>query len=299
MILPIRLLGLPLALLAAGVLASGGDLRAPPAQPLHIAITPLTQGQATDPQFDAFYQRMVEALPPPQRAERLLELSINGAKGAADYTLHHAQDWRGQLGSGERLAAVIAVAMNSPRLEVRMAGFEVQLAQENLATTPQEAEHLIARLHEDPHGVGAWMLYHLGLLAARGVERARIVAVLVATSHAQDVELRQWAVEALALSGGADAIAPLLSVAANDASATIRERAFCGLAQSGTFHIAERYDAVPGLLAIATDPRADRQNVAWSYQALREITGIRDLPDDPVAWRARLRETGLLRGQQP
>jgi hypothetical protein len=254
----------------------------------------MAYGEATDPHFDAFYLQQVEALPPQQRAERVLELSINRSIGAAEYTMRHAQAWRGQLASGDRLAALIQAAMNSPRLEVRMAGFEVQLAQENLEKTPQQAEHLIERLHEDPHGVGAWMLYHLGLLGARGVERGRIFAVLIETSHARDDALRRWSVEALALFGGPETIGPLLSIAAREPSSSIRERAFCALAQSGSFHMAERYDAVPGLLAIASDPRSDRQDVAWSYQALREITGIDDLPPDPVLWRERLQASGLL-----
>ncbi len=291
----VRPIALLLCIATACTFAAGNDLHVTAFQQIGGAPSRLTEhGESTDPHFDAFYTGMVEALPPQKRAEEALNLAINRYKGAADYVMRNAQGWRGRIDSSDRLAAIIATAMNSPRLEVRMAGFEVQLAQDGVAKTPQEVGHLIQRLHEDPRGVGAWMLWHLGAIGARGVERERIFAVLVATARTDDPELRRWAVESLGIFGGAEAVDPLLSVAANDHVQSIRERAFCNLAQSGTLQLAERYDAVPGLLAIAQDPRSDRQDVDWSYQALREITGIRDLSQDPRAWRARLQDLGLL-----
>jgi hypothetical protein len=32
----------------------------------------------------------------------------------------------------------------------------------------------------------------------------------------------------------------------------------------------------------------------WAYQALREITSVRDLPNEPEIWRERLQTLGLL-----
>lgn len=280
----------------AGALASAvaGELQLAMPQPDAREAFPFGE-QAPAPRFDAFYAGMVESLPPAERAGRALELAIDGYAGAADYVLRQAPGWRGQLKQSERLSAMIGVAMNSPRIEARMAGFEVQFALDGIVASPAQVEHFIALLKEDPRGTGPWMLWHLGALGARDVDRERIFGVLVAYSRSDDETLRRWAVEALDLFGGSEAIAPLLEIAATDPSATIRERAFCGLAQSGTFRSDERRLAVPGLFAIATDPRADRQQVDWSYQALREITGIRDLPQQPMAWRERLRRQGLLR----
>ncbi len=183
--------------------------------------------------------------------------------------------------------------MNSPRLDVRVAGVEMQLAEDGVAKTPQAVEHLIQRLHDDPRGVGAWMLWHLGALGARGIDRERIFAVLIAKSRSESDDLRRWAVISLNLFGGSEAIDPLLWVATNDRVQSIRESAFCVLAQSGALRVLDRYKAIPGLLAIAQDPRSDQQNVDWSYRALREITGIHDLPQDPMVWRARLQSLGL------
>lgn len=112
--------------------------------------------------------------------------------------------------------------------------------------------------------------------------------------HAGDATLRRSAVDALAKFGGIESIPPLLDVAAHEESVAVRERAFCSLAESGTFQVAERYEAVPGLFAIASDAQADRQSVAWAYQALREVTDIHDLRDDVAQWQARLAQANLL-----
>jgi len=292
--LSICLIALSLCIAAASAFAAGEESRAATVRPLTALVAPpIAHGGSTDPRFDAFHARM-EALPPQERARQALSLAIDGSIGAAGYVIRNAQGWRGRIESGNGLDTMIVTAMNSPRLELRMAGFEVQLAEDGVEKTPGEVEHLIQRLQEDPRGVGPWMLWHLGVLGARGVDRERILAVLVATSHSESDELRRWAVESLNLFGGAGAIEPLLSVATNERSASIRERAFCGLAQSGTFQPADRHAAIPGLLAIAEDPRSVQQNIDWSYQALREITAIRDLPQQPMLWRERLQAMGLL-----
>jgi HEAT repeat protein len=137
-------------------------------------------------------------------------------------------------------------------------------------------------------------LWNIGVLGARGVDRERVFRELLSALHTGDESLRHWAVDALAKFGGVESIAPLLDVATREPSAAVRERAFCALAQSGTFHIAERYEAVPGLYAIASDKQADRQSVTLAFQALREITDIYDLHDDAAQWELRLKEAGLL-----
>jgi hypothetical protein len=64
----------------------------------------------------------------------------------------------------------------------------------------------------------------------------------------------------------------------------IRERAACGLAQSGMFSAAQRRSAVPTLLAYADDGALDQETQGWVFQALRDITG-QSLPHDAHRWR--------------
>ena len=64
----------------------------------------------------------------------------------------------------------------------------------------------------------------------------------------------------------------------------IRERAACGLAQSGMFSAEQRRTAVPRLLDFAEEVRSTRDTRTWVFQALRDITG-QDLPHDAAAWR--------------
>jgi HEAT repeat protein len=192
------------------------------------------------------------------------------------------------------LNTLINTAGDSPLIEVRMASFEVYLAEYDLEKSTAQVDRLLQRMVNDPRGSSAWVLWNIAILGARGVDRERVHRELLSAMHRDDETLRRWAVDALAKLGGVESIAPLLDVAARDKSAIVRERAFCALAQSGTFHVAERYEAVPGLYAIATDARTDRQSVAWAYQALREITGVYDLRDDEAQWHARLVEAKLL-----
>ena len=64
----------------------------------------------------------------------------------------------------------------------------------------------------------------------------------------------------------------------------IRERAACGLAQSGMLSDRQRRSAVPRLLDYADDGGMDRQTHEWVFQALRDITG-QTLPHDAQVWR--------------
>ena len=124
----------------------------------------------------------------------------------------------------------------------------------------------------------------LGLLGNRGIERARAFQVLLASIHDDNVNIRYWAVEGLAYLGTAATIAPLLQVFHDDPSPMIRERAACGLAQSGMLSEKQRRLAVPQLLDFAEDASLDQETHKWVFQALRDITG-QNLPHDPAAWR--------------
>lgn len=95
---------------------------------------------------------------------------------------------------------------------------------------------------------------------------------------------RYWAVEGLAYLGTDETIAPLLQVLRDDPSPMIRERAACGLAQSGMLSEKQGRQAVPRLLDFLDDHSLDAETQKWVYQALRDITG-QSLPHDPAAWR--------------
>lgn len=289
-----RLLILALAMTSLGALAAHGDLQQAMVALRTLAEPLLSHGQAIAPRFDKFYTGMVEALPPQERSERALELAIDDYRGAADYVIDKAQSWRGQIRRDDRLDALIRTALNSRRIEIRMAGFEVNLAEFGLEKSPAEVQRLLALRVADPNRNGPWALWNLSLLGARGIERRRIFGVLTDSIHDGDADQRKWAVDALARFGGEEVIPHLLERAAFDHSVEVQERAFCALAQSGTLQLAERYHAVPGLLSIAENAHTSAQQHAWAYQALREITELYDVPEDSKAWRDVLGRAGLL-----
>jgi hypothetical protein len=284
-----------LLLVSAAAVAAHGDVRGMVAALRSLAEPLFGHGEAIAPRFDAFYTAMVEALEPQERTERALELAIDGYQGAPDYVVEKAQGWRRQFKSTERLEALLHTALNSRRIEVRMAAFELSLAEFDLEKSSAEIDRLIARRSADPKGAGPWALWNISMIGARGIERERVYAILTDALHDNDELQRRWAVDAMARFGGEEVVGPLLDIAAHDRSVAIQERAFCGLAQSGTLHLAERYRAVPGLLAIAEDQSATKQQHAWAFQALREITETYDVPADAAAWRVALGRAGLLR----
>lgn len=290
-----RLVCLVLCFSCVAAFAANEDLRSLAISRLRSVAEPLfDHGESTAPRFDAFHAGMIAALPPQQRAERALELAINRTDGAAEFVVRSAQGWRRQIAPSDTLTVLISTAMNAPRLETRMAAYEIHLAAYDLDKTSEQVDRLLARLRDDPREAGPWVLWTIGVLGARGVDRERVFDELRIATHIGDDRLRGWAVDALAKFGGEEIIAPLLEIAAHDQSDAVRERAYCGLAQSATLHIAERYGAIAGLLAIAEDPRTDAQGRSWSYQALREISGLYDVAEDPVAWRGALDAAKLL-----
>ncbi len=290
-----RILLILLSLATAAAFAASPDLRAAAMTQLRSIAEPLFErGAATEPQFDAFYAGMIEALPPQDKIERALELAINRRDGAAEYVMRNAQSWRGQFTSTPRLRTLINTSADAPLIETRMAGFEIYLAQYGLEKSPAEVDRMLQQMAADPGQSSAWALWNIGVLGARGVDRERGLRELLSALNSGDQPLRRSALEALARFGGAEIIAPLLEIATHEPDPALRERAFCALAQSGTLLVAERYKAVPGLLAIVEDTQSDKQSVLWAYQALREITGSYAEANDAAKWRDRLQQAGLL-----
>ncbi|MBM3770850.1 MAG: HEAT repeat domain-containing protein [Acidimicrobiia bacterium] len=103
--------------------------------------------------------------------------------------------------------------------------------------------------------------------------------------------VRYWAVEGLAYLAIDASLAPLLEVFRDDPLPMIRERAACGLAQSGMFSASQRQTVVPALIDLAGDGALDDTTRGWVFQALRDITG-ESLPRDAHAWRVRYGQRG-------
>ncbi len=161
---------------------------------------------------------------------------------------------------------------------------EVDIAARNLEKSSAEVDRLESDARAGEQGPRANALWDLGLLGNRGVDRERIAQILLDSVHDSNENIRYWAVEGLAYLGTDEIIEPLLAVFHDDPSPKIRERAACGLAQSGMLNRSQRLTAVPRLLDYADDSSLDAQTRGWVFQALRDITG-QTLPPDANAWR--------------
>jgi hypothetical protein len=226
----------------------------------------------------------LDAMTPQSQAELLLERAINHYRGANRQIAARVDGWRGRLSLDGRLNHLFVTAINSDDLTVRVAGIEVDIAARNLTKDSATVDRLepVARFGEQ--GPRANALWDLALVGNRGVEADRVHQILMDSVHDENVNIRYWAVEGLAYLATDAAIAPLLDVFHDDASPMIRERAACGLAQSGMFNAEQRRSAVPRLLDFAEDGALDAETRTWVFQALRDITG-QTLPHDPAAWR--------------
>src|SRR5206468_12740237 len=97
----------------------------------------------------------------------------------------------------------------------------------------------------------------IGLLGRLGIEAERVARIIVASIQDSSINVRYWAVAGLSYLGTDETSSPLLDVFHDDSSPMIRERAACGLAQSGMLSEKQRRTAVPRLLEFAEDPALD------------------------------------------
>jgi HEAT repeats len=227
---------------------------------------------------------VLDQMTPQNQAQLLLERSINHYRGANDQIAQRVSRWRGKIKLDQRLNSLFMTALNSDDLRVRAAAIEIDLACRNLEKSVAAVDGLEQDARFGEQGARANALWDIALLANRGVEPGRAAEILLASIHDQNVNIRYWAVEGLAYLGTDETIAPLLQVFHDDPSPMIRERAACGLAQSGMLSERQRRSAVPQLLDFAADTTLDSETHKWVFQALRDITG-QSLPHDPVAWR--------------
>jgi hypothetical protein len=226
----------------------------------------------------------LDNMQPQAQAELLLERSVNHYKGANEEIGKRVTGWRGKIALNERLDTLFRIAINSDDLRVRAAAIEVDIAARNLDKTSDQIDRLEGAARNGEQGPRANALWDIGLLGNRGIEPARGAEIILASIHDPNENIRYWAVEALAYLGTDGTIAPLLEVFHDDPSPMIRERAACGLAQSGMLSEQQRRSAVPKLLDYASEETLDEQTRKWVFQALRDITG-QSLPHDASAWR--------------
>ena len=226
----------------------------------------------------------LDDMEPQQQAELLLERSINHYSGANEQIAARVNRWRGRIELNDRLNHLFTTAINSDDLTVRVAGIEIDIAARNLVKDGSTVDRLEQVAREGEQGRRVNAMWDLALIGNRGVERERVFDILMASLHDDNQNIRYWAVEGLAYLAVDASIEPLLGMFHDDPSPTIRERAACGLAQSGMFSAAQRRTAIPRLLDFADDGSLDDQTHSWVFQALRDITG-QSLPRDARAWR--------------
>jgi hypothetical protein len=227
----------------------------------------------------------LDRMKPQKQAEALLELAVGRNDGAVEQISSRVDRWQGSVQWNPQIAKLTTAALNSSDLRVRESGIEVELAAYGLAKNAASLDYLLNTAESPDHAQKIWALWALGLIANRGVETDRVVQVLAAHLNDADVDSRRWAVEGLALAGSSQTIDLLLKAMHDDPSPGVRERAACGLAESGMFTPEQRFTAVPQLLNYTDDPSLDAQTHAWAFQALSDITRQR-LGNDSAAWRS-------------
>jgi HEAT repeat protein len=272
------------AFLLGTIVAGSGSLRAA-WEPIARVIG--LNAQRTPASANVLSEHEIEGLDdmaPQQQAELLLERSINHYQGANEQIATRVKSWRGKLELNDRLNHLFVTAINSDDLTVRVAGIEIDIAARNLVKDVSTVDRLEPTAREGEQGPRVNAMWDLALIGNRGVERERIFDILMASLHDDNQNIRYWAVEGLAYLAVDASIEPLLDMFHDDPSPTIRERAACGLAQSGMFSAEQRRKAIPRLLDFAGDGGLDDQTHSWVFQALRDITG-QSLPHDARAWR--------------
>jgi hypothetical protein len=241
--------------------------------------------QRSDAPVSAKNSLQLDRMKPQKQAESLLEQAVGRKDGAVEQISSRVDRWQGKVNWNPQIANLTTAALNSSDPRVRESGIEVELAAYGLAKNSASLDYLLNTAESPDHAQKIWALWALGLIANRGVETDRVVQVLTAHLKDADADSRRWAVEGLALTGSSQTIEPLLKTLHDDPSPSVRERAACGLAESGMYTPEQRLTAVPQLLNDTDDPALDAQTHAWAFQALSDITGQR-LGNDSNAWRS-------------
>jgi HEAT repeats len=242
------------------------------------ALVPASNPGAVNAEVEA-----ISHMPPQQQAEHLLQLAIKRPDQSLGLIHKNLDSWRGHLDDTDQLFHIVLEALDSNDPRVRVAAVEIDLVANNLRKSPQSLAKLLKEIHDDADG-RYLALWRIGALGNRGVEPAKVLALLVQYSHDANQLTRFWAVEGLAMLGTEESIDPLLSILAHDPAKQIRERAATNLARSGMLTGEQRLTAVPQLLNLLDDDSIDAGTQDLVYASLQVITGA-SFGKNPEAWR--------------
>jgi hypothetical protein len=226
----------------------------------------------------------LDQMKPQRQAEALLELAVARNDVAVEQISSRADRWPGKIRWNQQISNLSTIALNSTDMRVRESGIEVELAAYGLRKDSKSLDYVLQWVDSSDHSYKMWALWSLGLLANRGVEPERVVQSLAMHLKDPDEDSRRWTVEGLALTGADGAIPLLLQAMHDDSSPKVRERAACGVAESGMFTPEQRRGVIPQLLIYTDDPALDVQTHNWVFQALGQITH-QHLPNNSAAWR--------------
>ena len=236
---------------------------------------------AYSPLTDEDVQRL-QTLPEQAQAEELMDRAIQHDPRALELFEQNIVVWH-DLQRTARMNDLERRSCFSTDLRVRYANADLNLALDGVPKTEQSADQLIAQAQADP-AHRAYSVYHMGMLAGRGVAYDRIYPILVDyAKNDGDPQVRQWAVEGMRYLGTDEALAELFDSFTHDPSDAVRDRAGCNVSDCGNFMRKQRMQMVPKLIELAADPQTTPQMRNWTFLALHEITD-QTMPADASAW---------------
>jgi hypothetical protein len=241
---------------------------------------PLRQA-AYSPLTNMDVQRL-QALPEQAQAEELLERAIQHDPRALDWFEQKVDTYR-NLTRTAHMNELEERSRYSTDLRVRYANADLNLALDGLPKTNSSAAQLITLAQADP-AHRAYSVYHMGMLAGRGVDYARLYPILVDyAKNDANPQVRQWAIEGMRYLGSDEALEQLFDSFTHDPSDAVRDRAGCNVSDCGNFMRKQRMRMAPRLIELAADPQTTPKMRNWAFVALREITD-QALPGDASAW---------------
>jgi HEAT repeats len=238
-----------------------------------VAYSPLTEMDV---------QRL-QSLPEQARAEELLERAIQHDARALDLFEQNIGAYR-NLTRTTQMNELEDRSRYSTDLRVRYANADLNLALDGLPKTHSSADQLIALAQADPEH-RPYSVYHMGMLAGRGVDYDRIYPILMDyAKNDADPQVRQWAVEGMRYLGSDEALDQLFDSFIHDPSDAVRDRAGCNISDCGNFTRKQRMRMTPRLIELAADSETTAKIRNCAFVALREITD-QTLPADISVWR--------------
>jgi hypothetical protein len=236
---------------------------------------------AYSPLTDVDVQRL-QGLSEQEQAEELMERAIQHDLRALDL-------FEQNLGNYHNLTRTAYMNQLEDRsrystdLRVRYANADLNLALDGLPKTKSSADQLIMLAQADPEH-RPYSVYHMGMLAGRGVDYDRLYPILADyAKNDANPQVRQWAVEGMRYLGTDEALEQLFDSFTHDPSDAVRDRAGCNVSDCGNFMRKQRMRMAPKLIELAADPQTTPKMRNWTFLALREITD-RTLPADASAW---------------